>query len=76
MSYLNSYQKGAIFYQKHKLFYTTQEFKNNHTPNVVNNVVQEESAIEKLKKLKEIYDLNIITEEEYEEKRNKLLQEI
>ena len=43
-----------------------QEFKNNHTPNVVNNVVQEESAIEKLKKLKEIYDLNIITEEEYE----------
>ena len=23
MSYLNSYQKGAIFYQKHKLFYTT-----------------------------------------------------
>ncbi len=53
-----------------------QEFKNNHTPNVVNNVVQEESAIEKLKKLKEIYDLNIITEEEYEEKRNKLLQEI
>ena len=24
MSYLNSYQKGVIFYQKHKLFYTTQ----------------------------------------------------
>lgn len=23
MSYLNSYQKGAIYYQKHKLFYTT-----------------------------------------------------
>ena len=23
MSYLNSYQKGVIFYQKHKLFYTT-----------------------------------------------------
>ena len=53
-----------------------QEFKNNHTPSAVNNVVQGESAIEKLKKLKEIYDLNIITEEEYEEKRNKLLQEI
>ena len=52
------------------------EFKNNHTPSAVNNVVQGESAIEKLKKLKEIYDLNIITEEEYEEKRNKLLQEI
>ena len=52
-----------------------QEFKNNHTPSAVNNVVQGESAIEKLKKLKEIYDLNIITEE-YEEKRNKLLQEI
>ena len=27
MSYLNSYQKGVIFYQKHKLFYTT--FENN-----------------------------------------------
>ena len=24
MSYLNSYQKGVIFYQKHKLFYTTR----------------------------------------------------
>jgi hypothetical protein len=23
LSYLNSYQKGVIFYQKHKLFYTT-----------------------------------------------------
>ena len=23
MSYLNSYQKGAIYYQKHKLFYIT-----------------------------------------------------
>ena len=27
MSYLNSYQKGAIFYQKHKLFYTTLDRK-------------------------------------------------
>lgn len=26
MSYLNSYQKGVIFYQKHKLFYTTSWF--------------------------------------------------
>ncbi len=25
MSYLNSYQKGAIFNQRHKLFYTTIE---------------------------------------------------
>ena len=25
MSYLNSYQKGVIFYQKHKLFYTTPQ---------------------------------------------------
>jgi len=23
LSYLNSYQKGVVFYQKHKLFYTT-----------------------------------------------------
>ena len=28
-SYLNSYQKGAIFYQKHKLFYTTHYSVNN-----------------------------------------------
>ncbi len=27
MPYLNSYQKGAIFYQKHKLFYTTEAFE-------------------------------------------------
>ena len=27
MSYLNSYQKGVIFYQKHKLFYTTDTNK-------------------------------------------------
>ena len=27
MSYLNSYQKGVIFYQKHKLFYTTFYFQ-------------------------------------------------
>ena len=25
MSYLNSYQKGVIFYQKHKIFYTTNQ---------------------------------------------------
>ncbi len=36
----------------------------------------EEDALEKLKKLKELYDMGAITEEEYEEKRKKLLEKI
>jgi len=36
----------------------------------------EEDPIEKLKKLKELLDAGIITEEEYEEKREKLLKQI
>ena len=36
----------------------------------------EEDPLEKLKKLKELYDMGIITQEEYEEKREKLLKEI
>ncbi|WP_297062244.1 PH domain-containing protein [Thermococcus sp.] len=35
-----------------------------------------EDPVEKLKKLKELYDLGIISQEEYEEKRRKLLEEI
>jgi hypothetical protein len=39
-------------------------------------VKEKEDPIEKLKKLKELYDMGIITQEEYEEKRRKLLEKI
>ncbi|ACJ16940.1 hypothetical protein, conserved [Thermococcus onnurineus NA1] len=37
---------------------------------------KEEDPLEKLKKLKELYDMGVITQEEYEEKRKKLLEQI
>ena len=36
MSYLNSYQKGAIFFQKHKLIYTTYCFDNEFYKDSIN----------------------------------------
>ncbi|WP_297498365.1 PH domain-containing protein [Thermococcus sp.] len=39
-------------------------------------VREEEDPLEKLKKLKELYDMGVISQEEYEEKRKKLLDEI
>ena len=39
-------------------------------------IVQSESAVDTLKKLKELIDLGILSEAEYEEKRQKLLNEI
>lgn len=38
--------------------------------------VQQDSAVDKLKKLKEIKDIGILSDSEYEEKRQKLLSEI
>ncbi|WP_456421556.1 PH domain-containing protein [Thermococcus sp.] len=38
--------------------------------------VVKEDPIEKLKKLKELYEMGVISQEEYEEKRKKLLEEI
>lgn len=37
---------------------------------------EKEDPLEKLKKLKELYDMGVITPEEYEEKRKKLLEKI
>ncbi|WP_297508533.1 PH domain-containing protein [Thermococcus sp.] len=37
---------------------------------------EKEDPLEKLKKLKELYDMGVISQEEYEEKRKKLLEEI
>ncbi|EEB73924.2 PH domain-containing protein [Thermococcus sp. AM4] len=39
-------------------------------------VVEKEDPLEKLKKLKELYDMGVISQEEYEEKRKKLLEQI
>ena len=39
-------------------------------------VEKKEDPIEKLKKLKELYDMGVISQEEYEEKRKKLLEQI
>jgi TPP-dependent pyruvate/acetoin dehydrogenase alpha subunit len=38
--------------------------------------VEKEDPMEKLKKLKELLDMGVISQEEYEEKRKKLLEEI
>lgn len=48
--------------------------KNKGEAKMVN--VTEESPLDKLKKLKDLYDLGIINDSEYEEKRDKLLQKI
>ncbi|WP_456395518.1 PH domain-containing protein [Thermococcus sp.] len=37
---------------------------------------KEEDPLEKLKKLKELYDMGVLSQEEYEEKRKKLLERI
>lgn len=37
---------------------------------------EKEDLFEKLKKFKEFYDMGVISQEEYEEKRKKLLEEI
>ncbi|ACS34602.1 PH domain-containing protein [Thermococcus gammatolerans] len=39
-------------------------------------VIEKEDPLEKLKKLKELYDMGVISQEEYEEKRKKLLEQI
>lgn len=45
-------------------------------PAINQTVVQQEDALDKLKKLKELYDLGVLTEAEFEEKKKKLLSEI
>lgn len=39
-------------------------------------VIMQESSLDKLKKLKELYDLGILSKTEYEEKRQKMLNEL
>ena len=41
-----------------------------------NDSTSKESSIDKLKKLKELHDMGIINDDEYSEKKNKLLSEI
>ena len=44
--------------------------------NMNNDSTSKESSIDKLKKLKELHDMGIINDDEYSEKKNKLLSEI
>lgn len=62
-------------YQVIKEYYDS--FKSIEHPQVMTvNAVQQDSAVDKLKKLKELKDMGILSDEEYEEKRRKLLAEI
>lgn len=53
------------------------EYKaNEQVPLQVATIIQQESAVDKLKKLKELKDMGILSDSEYEEKRQKLLYEV
>lgn len=52
------------------------EYKSSHSAPAAVPVVSQESAIDKLKKLKELNDLGIISDEEFAEKKQKLMAEI
>lgn len=71
---LNMYEEGKEYYQK--LLEIFNNYKNSQKPKVATNNNPQESSLDKLKKLKDLYDAGIITEQEYEEKRLKLLDEI
>ena len=71
---LDMYQEGKEFYQKINAAF--EKYRQNNTRPVTHNVITQESSVDKLKKLKDLKDLGIITEHEYEEKRLKLLAEI
>lgn len=51
-------------------------YKNNNKKNNVSQVIQQTDSLDKIKKLKELYDLDIISKEEYEEKKKKLMEEV
>lgn len=55
-----------------------EEYKQIHGDEqaVVAQMIHQDSAVDKLKKLKDLKDLGILSDEEFEEKRKKLLDEI
>lgn len=63
-------------YQKIQKIYDEYKKAHHSSTSSVTNVVQQDGALDKIKKLRELYDLGILSTEEYEEKRLKLLNEI
>jgi len=53
-----------------------KEFVTRTAPTPVGETAKKEDPLESLKKLKELYDMGVISQEEYEEKRTKLLEMI
>ena len=70
---LNLYEEGKTYYQE--LVQIFEEYKRSKSDSSASAGLSE-SPLDKLKKLKELYDAGIITDSEYEEKRKKLLAEI
>lgn len=71
---LNMYDEGKEYYQK--LLEIFNNYKSTQQSKVSANNNPQESALDQLKKLKELYDAGIVTEQEYEEKRVKLLERV
>ena len=60
-----------------KLKKVFDEYKaNENGAGVVNNIVQEETTLDKIKKLKELLDMDAISLDEYEEKKKAFLGSI
>jgi len=68
------YDEGKEYYQK--LLEIFNNYKSSQKSKVSANNNPPESALDQLKKLKDLYDAGIITEQEYEEKRVKLLEKV
>lgn len=51
-------------------------YRDNANNNLVTTNIKQESELDKMKKIKELFDLNIITKDEYEAKRKELLEKI
>ncbi len=66
---LEDYRVINDIYMKYKT-----AMRDKHAGNV--SAIMQESSLDQLKKLKELYDLGIINDAEYNEKREKLLQQI
>lgn len=71
---MDMYDEVKPYYKK--MVEVFDEYKRKHAMPSVQNVYANESAMDKLRKLKELRNLDIITDAEYKEKREKILAEI
>lgn len=72
-----SKQKGDMEESYLKVKKVFDEYKANESgAGIVNNIVQEESSLDKIKKLKELFDMGAISLDEYEEKKKVILSSI